>query len=60
MAAVALNGGYHLSNHAMYMEERIGVAVTSRSSRVQNANRLTQVIRLGVMGSHALTTSTGR
>ena len=35
------------------MVESIGVAVTRRSSRVQNAERLTQVVRLGVTGSQA-------
>ena len=47
---MAWKGGYRLSSNAIYMLERRGVAVNSRSSTEAKAKRLAQVVRLGVTG----------
>jgi dihydroorotate dehydrogenase len=45
-----VNGGYRDSRREIYMFERTGVAVRSRTRTVPKAKRLAQVVRRGVTG----------
>ncbi len=50
---VGVNGGYLASRAPIYVVARKGVEVRSRRSMVEQAQRLTQVVRLGVTGKQA-------